>query len=79
MRVKVLARDIEKGVPISCTMCPIARAVKRLVKHTRVRVTESFITVGATTYHTPAKARRFVERFDTHRTVKPITFSCQAQ
>lgn len=79
MRVKVLASDIEKGTPISCSMCPIARAVKRMVKHTRVRVTDSFITVGAKTYRTPAIARRFVDRYDMGKTVKPITFSCQAE
>lgn len=77
MRVKVLPRDIENGMRVSCTDCPIARAVKRAVKHTRVRVMSNHVTVGARYYPLPAVARRFVDRFDMGRPVKPITFSCQ--
>lgn len=81
--VHVEACDIERGKPGSATSCPIARAVRRQHASKRgVSVGRDDVVVGSrgetrrhpAVYALPAKASRFVGRFDEGKPVRPFSF-----
>lgn len=76
MKVRVLKKDIVRGVPINCSLCPVALALRRK-SHRLVKVMWDTITVGTRSFRTPARVRRFIDRFDVGKPVKPFSFECQ--
>lgn len=78
--VAVKQIDIDRGYTMSCSGCPIARAIRRSIKKSKgVRVGNSWVHVGAKAIKgsLPKRARAFIERFDSYETVKPFTFTLE--
>lgn len=78
MKAKIIKKDIKHGERNSCADCPIALAVKRMLKldnvlvYSHVRVIDN--SLKATYYKLPKKATDFILKFDEGHTVKPFTF-----
>jgi hypothetical protein len=82
--VKVTSVDILYGNAKEARLCPIALALKRVVKKP-VSVGDIVITIGSyqiigsrlcgtTKYKAPTAVTRFVHAFDDGKPVKPFTF-----
>lgn len=87
IRVEVTQDDIDKGVPGRMSLCPIARAIKRL-GYEDVVVLSSLIQFSKTADHPykvvpggliPPRVKRFITRFDDNETVKPFVFHIKNQ
>ena len=84
MKINVTATDIDKGIRSDDTHCPIALAVKRaLRKRKGLFVTDIGIEWENKDERIeklcglPARARKFVERFDEGKPVKPFSFNIE--
>lgn len=82
MKIEVKAVDIRKGEPNRASYCPVALALKRAFPGARiVDVDRTAIHVdsygkgdGCKWKDTPARVRKFIERFDAGDLVKPFSF-----
>ena len=77
MRVRVTKKNILDGKPNSISSCPIALALKQLGKR-NVGVDYDVAKWSGREATLPAKAQRFIERFDRGDdplTLKPFTFN----
>ena len=83
MRIQVTAKDIKNGSRLACSRCPVALAVKRVVKCFRVSVGADVLTVyygpegtGApyNLFVLPSIAKNFIRMFDIGLPVSPIEF-----
>jgi hypothetical protein len=73
IRIDVTQDDIANGVKASANLCPIARALKRMVVGP-VRVRADNITLGGQTIYSSRRIRQFIRRFDANRhNVEPTT------
>jgi hypothetical protein len=87
IKVKVTADDIKRGVRNSCSLCPIARALKRVrpagYKRAAVIAGGGWLLFRTETKtlmaDTPKTARYFISRFDNVKKVKPISFTLNFQ
>lgn len=76
MRIDVTQDDIDAGIRIDCTHCPIALAVRRLIPYANV----GCYTVYADEmpdYVLPQPAIDFIRAFDNKRPVKPFSFDME--
>jgi len=79
-QIEVTARDIQKGEPKTHWACPIARAIKRVVKRVIDVEVEAdgviLYSVFDDSHDTlPIRVRNFIYKFDTGKQVKPLTFT----
>jgi hypothetical protein len=75
--VRVTKTGIKRGLRKDGSSCPIARALHRCGMKS-VSVCHRRIEYGWSLQHevrAPAKARRFIRRFDAGKPVKPFTFT----
>ena len=77
-KITVTQNDIKLGEAGNCRACPIARATRRAL-HRHILVDEDSITIGrpgegGKEYQLPPSAQKFIERFDSGKPVRPITF-----
>ena len=73
MKIQVTKKDINKGIIEDVHYCPIARAVKRIVKkNAEVTVNGTSVTI---TVPLTAQMQRFVEKFDNEEAVGPFSFT----
>jgi len=80
MKVRVLQKHIDKGIPGRILSCPIALAIqeKRLTKSVSVGniEVERQLTYGKKIYYLlPRGATIFIDRFDKGKFVRPTTFN----
>lgn len=77
VRIEVTQEDIDKGKH-GAMSCPVARATSRAFGYS-VAVWGDYIDVRKTTSKTvfcaPGEVGRFIDAFDSGRTVKPFTFT----
>ncbi len=78
MLIEVTAEDIRLGKPGSLCNCPVALAVKRAYKATRVMADALSISVGRFKVATPPEVEVFLHKFDLwhghKRCPKPFSF-----
>lgn len=75
VEIDVTQEDIERGMKMSCTQCPIALAVKRRTGlKDNVFVGPEEVYINDARYALPGKATTFVENFDRAQDVKPQKF-----
>jgi hypothetical protein len=78
VRVEVTAEDIERGVPSSCSACPIAIAATRAGLDRPNYYAEKYIFFGEPgerlKVEVPEAARLFALRFDGRVPVRPFSF-----
>jgi hypothetical protein len=78
MKIEVTREDIRHGEPLNPKCCPIAIAVKRLTAADRVSVNGEEVKVwkagGYRCERLPARALRFIDRFDEGMRVKVFAF-----
>lgn len=86
LQINVTARDIQRGMPNTCSECPIARALRRHgFKGLSVKSRVFSLDFGTAPIEIamPIQAQRFVEGFDGDRRykrfVKPFSFEIPAQ
>jgi hypothetical protein len=73
--VQVTQRDIRLGKHGDPWNCPIARAIKRVVRRGAMEgVIGSYFYLGTETRKLPAKAERFVSDFESKAEVYPFSF-----
>lgn len=82
MKINVTQRDIDSGLRNDCTLCPVARAIKRrLGKSKSVQVFETSIDIYNSKdrlekqYNIPELAQLFIKNFDTGCPVGPFSFT----
>jgi hypothetical protein len=78
MRIEVTREDIRYGEPLDPKCCPIALAVKRLTAADRVSVDGGAVKLwkdgGYRCEPLPARAVRFMDRFDMRMRVRVFAF-----
>ena len=72
--VKVTAPLIRRGQPKDTQSCPVALAVRRAIKKPEVMVDDE-VTWDEGFVALPARIRRWIQRFDLGKPVKPIEFT----
>lgn len=74
--VHVTQADINKGLRMSATRCPVALAIARAVQDCDVWVGPSDVRIDGKTRGLSRRVTAWISRFDNHgrRTVKPFTF-----
>lgn len=81
MIISVTKEDIIKGNRGSADRCPVALAFKRalLPKQSKIAVGSQTFSVRIKGHYSqgdlPARAIRFIRRFDSSESVKPFTFA----
>jgi hypothetical protein len=70
----VTQKDIQSGRRRHYRLCPIAFAVGREYGTDDIHVTNRVIKIGNEAFNMPRSARRFVQRFDNGKPVKPFNF-----
>lgn len=79
--IEVTQEDIDRGIRESCTCCPIANAMKRILKPDDVRVrnkeTWTSYRYVELTHLLPNEAAKFIRYFDNGETVHPFTFELE--
>lgn len=81
MKIRVTARDIEKGAQGDCGLCPIARATQRAFDTEKVYVCANAVLVGSNWdyWDLPKRAINFIKRFDAGRSVTPFEFEIEVE
>lgn len=75
MQIKVTQEDIDKGTKRSCTLCPVALAVKRQFLKSTILVCEGTIDISKELiYDTPYEVAQFICNFDAGNLVEPFEF-----
>jgi hypothetical protein len=75
MWIKVTRNDISRGESHSCSLCPVARAIRRAFPGKTVTVGCALVNVdGYRTIELPPMVRNFIRDFDSKRPVTPISF-----
>lgn len=74
LRVEVTAEDIRKGVKDDTCKCPVARALKRIFPGSPVEVGVTYVSIRGVVAAAPRSVRRFVDRFDMGKRVRPAVF-----
>lgn len=74
IRVRVTKKDIERGEPMDCYLCPLARALRRYGFKKAVVGPDS-VWLGAREVLMPKAACTFTERFDEGKPVEPFSFT----
>lgn len=75
LRVRVTRADIQNGEIESPTMCPIARAIRRLGTKKGISVVPYQIEIGDAVFAMPLPAMSFMDRFDDGLAVEPFSFT----
>jgi len=82
LKIDVRKTNIRKGIRSTPKLCPIALAGRR-VSHKEVVVDGTYLSLTCgdeeLSYTLPKKARRFVDRFDAGKPVKPFTFTARLE
>ncbi len=79
-KIEVTKEDIQKGKPLKCNTCPIARAIRRVVGKKRVAVLYGYIKVGNKYAYVskPNMVEKFIDNFDSadsRRYCRPFSFT----
>lgn len=74
MKIQVTQEDIDKGIQLDCTDCPIAVAIRRITSLPGIEVDDSHIEIDHKEYHTPDEVIEFICVFDAGLTVQPFEF-----
>lgn len=79
MKLTVTQEDIDKGIPTSCSKCPITLSAWRVFPNANDIWTSYYdLTVMfgdmSLDYTLPAEAQYFMAEFDEHKTGQPFTF-----
>jgi hypothetical protein len=78
VRVQVTALDIRRGFRGSACHCPMARALRRAFGYRRVvKVGVHYLWIGARRLYHTDQTRRFIDRYDDERRVRPIVFTLE--
>lgn len=82
MTIEITGDDIKNGKRVSCRECPIALALRREIGASFVSVGMEEIECsgsefGSLRWMTPAPARKFIDRFDLGRPVKPFVLELE--
>ncbi len=72
-KIKVKQIDIDRGIPQDVCRCPVALAVRRVIKKARITVCND-IQVGNRQFDFPCKTETFITAFDKGIEVKPFNF-----
>jgi hypothetical protein len=77
LKVNVSKENIKKGDPGLTATCPIALAIKKVIKNKKavVHVDEPYIQVDNNFYKLTKKAADFINKFDDYKKVKPTKFT----
>ncbi len=83
VKITVTQDDIDNGIPCAAGECPVARAATRAFETMTYAGPDDLMVVDAGgsavnathIYILPAKARKFINRFDAERVVKPFEFT----
>ena len=78
LQVHVTKTDIAHGVPGNARRCPIALAAIRTTG-SACCVWQGQILVQGRSYLLPARARRFIERFDHEQPITPFRFTAASR
>ena len=80
MKIKVTAEHINKGEPMNHSSCPIALAIND-VGYFQTNVGPNLVifrpfmdSIQRFKVSLPTRARKFIEKFDAKKTVKPFNF-----
>ena len=74
-KIKVKQIDIERGVRQDVCKCPVALAIRRVIKKAPISVLGDYcIGVGSHQYAGPKKVGDFITVFDKGGEVKPFNF-----
>ena len=74
MKISVTQEDIEQGQRENCNYCPVALAIKRVVKPWDMAVGTSTCGINAHSYTLPTVAMMFIDSFDKGLPVQPFEF-----
>ena len=79
MKVKVTQKHIDQGCPGWGQWCPVAMALEEMgfarpVVGSQLIIYRAPDTGEVREWDTPRKVFRFMQKFDSHRKVKPFTF-----
>jgi len=77
---RVTAEDIERGVPFECSLCPVARAIKREFGDIEVEVGIENILIDTKYFPTPEPVKTFIDLFDNQTSrhlAKPFGFELE--
>lgn len=77
MKISVIKKDIDCGIPKLEDFCPVALALKR--KGVKFVCIDGTVAEGTYKHHPfrvdlPRKAKGFITRFDKRKPVKPFSF-----
>ncbi len=74
-KIKVKQIDIDRGVVQDVCKCPVALAVRRVIKKAPIQVGGGYaIDIGDHRYSGPKKVEDFITTFDKGGEVKPFNF-----
>ena len=75
MRIYVTKDDIAHGIPCNSGKCPIARSLQRRFPNSFISVSNDGVYVDRVVFLLPARAKRFIRRFDFRpNRQKPFSF-----
>lgn len=80
MKINIIKKEINKGIPRNESNCPVALAIYKAVKPYQVSVidtTEVRVFWKENEYNIyplPLKITKFIKRFDENKPVKPVSF-----
>jgi lysophospholipid acyltransferase (LPLAT)-like uncharacterized protein len=81
MIIQVTQKDIDKGLKSTCYYCPVALAFKRKIKSeipcgvaVNAKNIHHFHGKSWDRYNLPKEAKKFIQRFDNDKPVKPFSF-----
>jgi hypothetical protein len=79
VKVCVTQKEIDEGNPVDTASCPVALALKREFHPQNINVTKFFTRLYFAGYlvkamNNPVRVQRFIQDFDSGKSVKPFCF-----
>lgn len=74
LHITVTRDHIKRGCKGSTMSCPIAIALKEALLTHDVQVKPSDLRINQVSYGVPSSLKRFIERFDEGKIVRPLKF-----
>lgn len=75
IKVRVTQADIDTGVRISSSACPVAKAIRRVTMDNDWKAGKWLIHTEMSCVTPPVSVRDFIERFDKGEKVEPFVFN----
>ena len=73
-KISVTPDDIAKGKPYMVNSCPIAKAVRRVVGHRKIKVDWGRVSIDGKIYYPDTSISSFVYNFDRGLKTYPFSF-----